>query len=458
MDENLQTTEQKKQELTKVVRAVAGEEQDQQKLSWVEQNITSIQEVVKNGKHNTFMYPASGSDVLRPMVAYDADQLIAIDTNEDVVPQIFNDLTSAGILYEVSEIDAITKQIEINFGGRKRSITIIGSDARVVMNGMNGKTVDILHVYLPTGAETDQNELELYLQKRYGDSWREKQYDPNLQNELVDDPDAPKTNSDTGEYSVVHEGVKNQLSTTNYHIVSEGGFFVFDELRIADDVPDALMKIAGLAEHRITRRHPFTITTSMYPTPEELSQMDKVGYVYQKVRVVPDEVIDCVTEAFSNENYLGYQLMEISRGNFEYIDLENDDIDIAKALSGFVADIRESTSEMASKMRAAGVGEDDIEVFSQEKMEHFRNRLKEVQNTYQNFISTYDSLAERISKHEITQEQAIAELGIIEFFGRHRSKKYPMSIKYLRRGSDHDHLEDIYQKLASVDVDSLFTA
>src|SRR3989338_10975333 len=67
--------------IIEVTKLISGIDASESKLEWVKQNIQSIHEGVKTGRHDTVYYPASGRDILRPLVAYDANKLILIDSD-----------------------------------------------------------------------------------------------------------------------------------------------------------------------------------------------------------------------------------------------------------------------------------------------------------------------------------------------------------------------------------------
>jgi hypothetical protein len=121
-----------------------------ERVSWIKENIESIREAIKDGKHDTLVYPASGTDGLRTMFAYDVKHLITIDNNEYFIGETEKLLDKIGIKYKVeyNEKEKI-KNIYLQIGEEKRIITEYYKNAKEVDLKKilpNGKA-DIYHEY-----------------------------------------------------------------------------------------------------------------------------------------------------------------------------------------------------------------------------------------------------------------------------------------------------------------------
>lgn len=226
---------------------------------WMEENVSSIQAVMSSGQHRSLFYPACGKDTWRAMRAYDADELWVVDSAPEFAEEITQQMRLFGdpITIEVPEIGTITS-VSRMVNGRQRTVNAINGDARRLPgSGLMPSQVDVLHIYLPTGADND----------------------------LVDDD---------GE---TFPAIVSDLNPYNYRLVSEGGFFVLGERRLFDMELPVLLGIAGLREHQITRRHPYSVMTSWYPEHRDLANLDRTGYIYQKQRTVDEGLIVLAKEA-----------------------------------------------------------------------------------------------------------------------------------------------------------------
>ncbi len=260
-------------DLSKVVDLVAGKNADGSKRDWVEDNIISIREKVKGSKHSTIYYPASGRDLIRPLFAFDADHLIAVDNDPQLSGETEKQLKEMGISFSSSHSEDLkTSDTTFELGGKKRRITQICKDARYVrLSDLGLEQVDILHIYAPSGADEDITEEDLYLQEKYGRNWRFKNFDEATRVEMKENPYAPKVDPQTGKYKVLGPKVNKSLTQANYQLVNEGGFFIFGEMELSYyDLPRSLLDLMGLENSKITRRHPWTILTTFHPKAEEI--------------------------------------------------------------------------------------------------------------------------------------------------------------------------------------------
>lgn len=208
--------------LSTVVEAIAGDEPDKIDLTWVEENITSIQNAVSSGKHDKLFYPASGTDILRTLIAYDVTEVVAVDPGSDLIPRIMEQFDKAKIPLSITKVDDVTDELSCIVGGKQRKITFKRADARLIIDKLEPGSVDVLHVFLPTGADTEVTEDEVWLQKKFGDEWRMKQGTDEAEQLMKQDSEAPIAN-ENGKYRQVATGVRNQLTLDNYNLVSAGG-------------------------------------------------------------------------------------------------------------------------------------------------------------------------------------------------------------------------------------------
>jgi hypothetical protein len=403
--------------LQKGAELISGKESSEFDIEWVQENITSIQEAVKNGKHEVMFYPASGRDLLRVILAYDLYHLIVVDIDEYHAEEMASQLKEVGIPYKTIPLkDRKGKEIVFTIDGKDRKVTHIIGDARTNnLQTFGLEQVDILHVYLPTGADSAVKADEAYLQAKYGDEWYMKQWDDEARSLMNADPDAPKPNPTSNEYDIVIPAVNNDIDSTNYQTVREGGFFVFGERRLqrTQTLP-SLYRIAGLKEYQITRRHPFTVLTALYPNKDELKEMNRNGYIYQKECSVNPEIIDILNEIFMTQYWTEYSFFEFERGSFVYVGIEDDQpIDVVSAIQAHYQDLKNSVTEYARRLHSAGVSSDDANDFQQEMLLAYREKIDDLQRRVKEMLQTYDEVSRQYEAGQLNDAQAKEKMGIV---------------------------------------------
>lgn len=409
--------QQSQTQLQKGVELISGKESAESDIEWVRENITSIQEAVKNGKHEVMFYPASGRDLLRVILAYDLHHLIVVDIDEYHAEEMESQLKEVEIPYTTTSLeDRKGKEVVFTIDEKDRKVTHIVRDARTnKLQSFGIEQVDILHVYLPTGADSAVKADEAYLQAKYGDEWYMKQWDDEARSLMNADPDAPRPDPVSGEYDIVVPAVNNDIDSTNYQTVREGGFFVFGERRLQRAQPlPSLYRIAGLKEYQITRRHPFTVLTALYPDKDELKEMDRIGYIYQKERSVNPEIIDILNEVFMTQYWTEYSFFEFERGSFVYIGIEDDGpIDVVSAIHAHYQDLKSSVAEYTQRLLSAGVDPADVDAFQQEMMIAYRQRINDLQRRVKEMLQTYDEVSKQYQDGQLNDAQAKEKMGIV---------------------------------------------
>ncbi|MDP4009530.1 MAG: hypothetical protein Q8P53_00945 [Candidatus Shapirobacteria bacterium] len=454
--ENTSNKETVLSDLQLVVDLVAGKDVDVEKKDWVAQNISSIREATKNGRHSTIYYPASGEDMLRVLYAYDADHLIAVDPDEQWAGNLEEKLQSVGIQTK-TEIFAEERKREITFelDGKERRITRLYRDARQVdLKAFGFEAVDVLHIYAPTGADVDITEEELYLQSKYGDEWIMMSLEQKVRDEMATDPLAPKPDEE-GRYKIVIPKVREEITAENCVMVSEGGFFVFGERGSMFGLPPTLLKIVGLEMKQIVERHPQTVQTSFYPKEEELKSMDRRGDIYHKIKTVSPDVIKCFEDASGLSFGINYRFFEFKRGDFQYmgIDPENN-TDIVSAVNDEHQQLTDQVAQIVQKMKEVGVNVDLVNEYRTEVLEAFKNEIFHLQYQASELLVAYKEVSGKRKLGEIDDKRALKMLGI----GLVKNKwsgvmdvvnnKWPLASQMVFSGENKDLTHKIVKQLA----------
>ncbi len=447
----------------KTVEVITGDKANAAEKEWVEANIASIREAVQQGRHSTLYYPASGRDILRPLVAFDADHLIAVDSSKQVIGEAEKQVRELGIepKVEISE-DGKRREITFELDGRQRRITEVQYDVRLVNPTSFGlEQIDILHIYLPTGATQAITEDEIYLKEKYGDEGYSMKYQPEVREEIRKDPTAPKPDPKTGNYKAVFAGMDDQLSPINYQMVAEGGFFVFGENRLGGHVmPPVLLEIIGLEEKQITARHPFTILTSFFRKPSELATMDRTGYIYQKAKTVDLEAIATFNDAVLNNFGTYYGFMEFERGNWWGLGLSQEEgMDVHVAVMKNYTELQEEVSGLGQRFVEAGVEESLVDRFKEASLEGYRTKVLTLQQQLAELLQAYGEMSVKYNAGEVNNQQVIEFMGIV--FDKDergnttevKNTKWPLASQLLL-GSE-EKSREVYE-LASQFVDSDF--
>lgn len=431
--------------ITRTSELVAGTEYSEFDYKWVEENIKSIREAVKKGQHDVVYYPASGRDVLRVLVAYDAEELILVDDDEQHIGESEEQLKKIGIQPEVTiSSEGNRRELIFDLEGKKRKIVEVNGDARVLTPDKLGvNQIDVLHIYLPTGAAQDIREDEAYLRDKYGNNWIEKRDDFETAQLMENDPDQPKPESESGEYKVVTKGIVNQLDVSNYEMVSEGGFFVFSETRLQrpGEPIQSLYEIAGLEEIPITGRHPHTVLTSFIPRADELEKMNSIGYIYRKNKTVDTKIIEIFNEA-AGSGY-DYFFTNLREGRFGLIDIGvGDKIDIGSAITNYYNQLEEKISMIVGKMTEARVEQSLIQRYRKKSISRFKNEILTLQGQFKELLREHGKMQEEYSRgEEITEEKIKTRLGIVEETNNSgesflKNTKWPLAVELVASGDE----------------------
>lgn len=399
-----------------VVDLVAGRDADPTKKEWVRAHIRSIRETTRVGRHSILYYPASGTDIIRPLYAYNADHLIAIDMDKQRVGEAERQIRELGIQPEVeTSDDGKRRVVTFEMDGRQRKITEVQDDVRLVSPKSFGlDQVDVLHIYAPTGATEAITEDEVYLKERYGDEWYFKRWQPEAREEMEKDPTAPKPDEE-GKYKIVFEGMGSKLNVANYEMVSEGGYFVFGEGKLnAYDIPPSLLEMVGLEQQQIVTRYPYQVLTSMFPKPEEIATMDRTGYIYEKTRTVNSRAIEAFDDAVSTNFWTYYGFMEFERGNWWGLGInEGDNMDVKAAIENKHAGLQEEVTSLAQRFVEADVEPSLVERFKAETLDGYKTKVLALQQQLAELLKAYGDMSEKYNAGEMNDEQAIAYMGIV---------------------------------------------
>src|SRR3989338_1440557 len=402
---------------------------------WIKDNITSLQEAVREGKHETLYYPAHGFDILRPLIAYDASQLIAVDSDNQLRGRIQQQLEQLGVSFttETSSDDSLVTT-SFNWQGKDRRVTEVFEDARQFnIQELGLAKVDVLHVYLPTGADQDVDELDLYFKQKYPpDEWmrRKTRYQlGEIPEEMV-----PAVDPETGKYQVIHKAIENRLTQQNYDLVSEGGFFCFDERGLspykrAFDAPHVLFEMAGLQEKGITRRYPWTVRTSFVPSKADVQFMDRAGVIYHKERGVSPQTLEAFNHVISVINDTGYNIEMFGSGEFDTFVHFEDGEKLGDAVLRRFNDLDEGVERISGEFQKAGIKPQKIKQFKDQMTREYKQSLLRLQQSFKSFLEVLGQAGNRLRQGEVNQSQFWQELGIE--FGQSRydtkSRRWPFA-------------------------------
>ncbi len=274
-------------------KLAAGDKADPATIQRITDNILSINKAVRQGRHQTLYYPASGRDVVRVLLAYDVEHLLAVDTED---PKTEESLKRLGIKVKVSEqsrLGRLEKILRFNLAGKKRQITQIVGDARGVQvrNYLGSETADIVHIRRPTGADQDISAGELYaVQQALHPA------------EVVPVPADP---------DLTLPGIRWHLAQPVYDLVSPGGFIVLNEGTLAInygietdlsqkiELPQKLLEILKLKEFKIV---------------PHVKTLGNEGVIYQKLEQIPQPALDSLLKVTKKLSELAYHVYELKGG------------------------------------------------------------------------------------------------------------------------------------------------
>lgn len=435
---SIELAEENRQGTTKIVDALVGGSEIPGMGKQVRDNIETIQDAVISGLHDSLYYPASGCDILRPMVAYDISQITCVDNNRDIIYGLKDQFKKAGIELTLIEETELSTKYSCLINDKPRTINIYFKDARMMSEAEIGKSVDIYHIYLPTGANLPISEKELYLKSKYGEKWYVHEYD-----DLSIDPEAPKPINQSGEHKIIYPEVSEKINYETLLLVNPGGFIVFGENSLVSlkKATSGLYGLFGLKEMEIVARHPYTITTSLYPDADEIDSMSRKGYIYQKMRHLTKDEFTTLKEVIDLEWEVGYVLMEIGRGGFNYIEgyqEENPTSSETKPtlienLIAYIENVLSRVNTIKSQMIACGLPQDQVDPFIDAFYQELMNSVKQTQNEIKHFLEEFDKLYEKAVQEQITFEEIPDILGIrMNKYGSYVCPKWPIAIEYIK--------------------------
>ncbi len=334
-------------EQSRAVRVIVGEEGEQDVLDWTERHIASSQEAVKNGRHDTIYYPGSGADLVRPLIAYDASHIIAVDLYRytDLIDR-YKELN----LQELPSDRDDRQEFVFSYGGVQRRITHIIGDARMVNpEEILGRKPDILHFYYPTGGSMlEEAGPTAYL-----------------------------------------SAIQSSMSEENYRAVPDDGFFIFDEAPVIvfegwDETSESVATLFGLRELRPVKRHPYTIMTSSHPSRDEIAQQDKRGFIYQKLHTVTPEQFKAAQEA----KMLVYNTAYFNIGYLKAGMIEKvfpDSRDHRETLKRYLVEVSDAMDAVARKCVDVGIASEHAEGFQKSFQKNLYDQLEKSLASYPEF-------------------------------------------------------------------------
>lgn len=256
-------------------RLAAGERAEPATIQRIKDNISSIQQAAARGRHKTLYYPASGRDVLRALLAYDAEQVLAVDTEDPKTEEALRQLGIQVAVREQARAGRTEKTIEFDLAGKKRQITqVIGKAQEIrLADYFESAQADIVHIRRPTGADEDISVPE--------------------------------------DESRILPGIKWYLAQPAYDFVASGGFLVLQEGNLATtysiatdlsrkiEVPRKLLEILKLKELKIV---------------PHVRTLGNEGVIYQKTGAIPAPALDSLLEVTRKLSELAYQVHELKDG------------------------------------------------------------------------------------------------------------------------------------------------
>lgn len=424
---------------------------------WVADNVVSIQMHVKDGRHQTVLYPACGDDLLRVLVAYRADEVIGIDIDPTIVGRVADSLEKAGLMFQLTQNQNQHLFKIVTLNGDKVLRLIIG-DAREIMADVTAKQrFDVLHVALPTGADTPIAADQAYLQELFPDKHREIEWNNQRKKKILAAEGAPQPDPKTGQYAIVTPAIPTGLNSYAYEVVSVGGFMVLGEWDLYNSVsaPETLLDMMGLKQLKITRRHPFTVRTSMYPSREELADLDRTGYIYQKKEKVPLALIKTGVDILELISSFSYILMELQRGKFTYVDWDGNPATIGDSVKQFFIGSLDELSKLIDNIPESQLSPKQAQTIEEDVMTVYTSELSKLIKQYQKFIAQYDRLESKFRSKQIDNQQFMDGLGLHrDQNGQWKSEVWPKVVPWLKAKSPKDRANMLaaYRQLAEFQI------
>ncbi len=393
--------------------------------AWARDNITSIRRAIRNGKHGSAYYPSSGTDGVRVLVAYDVDHLVCVDQIFDMFSETSDRLRAVGATALETSMAGIQRTLRFELDGRQRTIVEIVGDARLHTPETLGlPQVDVYHAYLPNGSDRDLTEREQFLRERYeADEFYITTDEANLI--MQHDPSAPFPADMSGAYRIARRGLKDHPDSYNYQTVREGGFLALGEASAG--FSPVLCAIAGLRALPITRRHPYTVSTSLYPNPDELKAWNHMGTIFQKVRTVNPEIVQICTEA----PRLDWAFNGFTQGDLYFLGVVED----AAVVQGIEEWHRSHVAEVqgiAHRFRTAGVEGQLASEFVVESTESFKAQFRDLRSNLVAMIGVFEQLFDAEGRTRVDDQEAmrLLDISVDEHYDTLRNGRYPLAYQY----------------------------
>lgn len=350
-----------------------------ERISWIKENIESIREATKDGKHDTLVYPASGLDGLRTMFAYDVKHLITIDNDERLIGETEKLLDETGVKYRVkyNEKEKV-KNVYLGTGKEERIITEYYR---------NAKEVDFKKI-LPNG------KADIY-----------------------------------HEYASMNS---TRLREESYAVVEKDGYLCFNESgffgeKADDNIPDVFYEIVGIKKMPITVRHPNQVYTSIQADTSVL----KEGIILKKEKDVNIDIVRETDEIYSNLFFWKDNLSNIRKNGFRFVDDNITETNAENSISVMKNECLELIDKGCYNLEIYGVPKEKIEELHNKTYEIIAEELFKLQKEFKEFFDCYADIKRRLEEGIITSSEALKELGIKKGrYGVEVEGKFPMA-KYL---------------------------
>lgn len=397
--------------LKKVVDILSEDKVDDQAVNWKRDNILSIRECVKNGNHKTIYYPACGHDIFRPLIAYDADHLIAIDFEKGNKEQfLLKQIKDSGLFCEIKEHKE-NKSTEITFflDSRQRKITLAHKDARLLSpNEFGMEKVDVLHLYLPTGADVSVNDSHIISDETKKD--------------IEQIPDEKKE-------FYLNNKVERHLSWSNYSLVNVNGFMVFDEESFNRySVPKSFQQIIGLKERQITSRYPKDISTFHFDLQDTINDPNsKIGYIYQKTKDIDRDLFDVCKETLTDIPWIFYELEQIRAGQFEMLANrdEGQKLDFVDLINVSYINSLKIIEEIIKKFDNFVIEKQLLIDLKNEFIDHYKIYVRDIRAEFYETIAIYHEQTDQYLNSKLSEEELYDSLSLKFKHNRFESNKWP---------------------------------
>lgn len=366
-------------------------------------NIKSIASKTDSGTTETLYYPASGLDILRPLIAYNTTTLILIDSMNDYHQTVKTVLTNNNIEFQEST-NGNQLTLTFYFLDKSRTINVIEGDARrYPPSYFNLETVDVLHVFLPTGA------------------------------------DQPLEADGQG-----YPAITSFLTWDLYKLVTEGGFLIFQEHPLSnDEVTEDLLWQFGLEPVEITRRPPGSITTGIQQNSDD-DPSSQEGVIYKKTRCITEAAFEVLDSAIKLSFDFCWHALKISTEQLKCALLSiyevPDGEEIIKAIGDQLEEYYNELETLKSHLESNGCFAEDASILITRYKDSALQRVAEAQGEIRSWIERYNEAVEDPPKDDEYIKNTF-EITKDEYEEVYSSLKYPLIAKLLALrdyGDDND--------------------